>query len=289
MTSEREIFMQSRQIQIFGLIGTAILLLFIVIFLGKDFHHLYQHYFQHETLPALNDDQIVMDAHTVRELEEKLNEESETVLAGYKAESNKMDMTRDSEASDILQTERSEETAVLEEEQSRIIKTSTSSEVATTAQSEKIEHVKRVSDESSKSAIKPESTIAPGTNAASKPERSAVDLTEVNIELKNIIGNGAFFHHELTLTQDNRKILDEAAKEIERIGSGYRLEVEGHTKEGLAKAYSMKMAEKVAAYLRKVLPGIVITTVGYGNEYPISDDLNDASNTRIELIVRRSE
>ncbi len=33
--------MQSRQIQVFGLIGSAVLVLFIVIFLGKDFHRLY--------------------------------------------------------------------------------------------------------------------------------------------------------------------------------------------------------------------------------------------------------
>jgi outer membrane protein OmpA-like peptidoglycan-associated protein len=288
MTSEREIFMQSRQIQIFGLIGTAILLLFIVIFLGKDFHQLYQHYFQNETLPVLNDDQIVMDAHAVRELEEKLNEESETVLAGYKADSDKTDMKSElaAAASDVSKMGRSDETAVLEEEQPSMIKTNASSEVVTTAQSEKIV---QVSKESSKSAIKPQTYVAPAMTAASKPEPSAVDLTEVNRKLRNIIENGAFFHQGLILTPDNRKLLDEAAKEIERIGSGYRLEIEGHTKEGLSKAYSLKMAEKTAAYLRKVLPDIVITTVGYGNEYPISDDLNDVGNTRIELIVRRSE
>jgi len=52
--------MQSRQIQVFGLIGSVVLILFIVIFLGKDFHQLYLKYGGENLIPSFHDEQVVM-------------------------------------------------------------------------------------------------------------------------------------------------------------------------------------------------------------------------------------
>ena len=291
--------MQSRQIQIFGLIGTMILILFIVIFLGKDFHQLYLNYTQNNTLPTLSDDQIVMDAHVVRELEEKLNEESETVLAGYSTQS-------------------SEATAMAEEkskDSGPSVKAEVTTEATVTAAS--IHSDENVPDKFSKAASETESSTEAKLKTAteqekvekavvSKPATASVSVTQVEAEKKEpgilpvetaainktihqILEKGAFFHHGLVLSGENRALLDQVAKKVQPLGSGYMLEVEGHTKQGVAKGVSGKMAMKAAEYLRMKLPGVIVTTVGYGDEYPISDDLKDDSNTRIEVIVRRSE
>ncbi len=73
--------MQSRQILGFGFIGATVLILFTVIFFGRDFYALYRHYLYPHTIsvPA-NDEAIVMEAEAVKALQQRVEEESETIL-----------------------------------------------------------------------------------------------------------------------------------------------------------------------------------------------------------------
>ena len=290
--------MQSRQIQIFGLIGTMILILFIVIFLGKDFHQLYLNYTQNSTLPTLSDDQIVMDAHAVRELEEKLNEESEAVLAGYSLQSSESTAMTEEKGRDFapsvkeeVHTEATVSAALVQSDEN--VPDKLSKEAGETEYSADDISKPAAEEEKVEKAVvsKPVSASVSVTQTEAEKKEPGilpVETAKINKTIHQILEKGTFFHHGLVLSGENRALLDQVAKKVKALGSGYVLEVEGHTKQGVAKAVSGKMAIKAAAYLRKKLPGVTVTTVGYGNEYPVSDDLKDDSNTRIEVIVRRS-
>jgi outer membrane protein OmpA-like peptidoglycan-associated protein len=288
--------MQSRQIQIFGLIGAAILILFIVIFLGKDFHKLYLEYLQSKTLPTLKDDQVVMDAHAVKVLEEKLDEESESVLAEYKTKSvdaeGSVNHARSVTLNDSrIVNERSREAEDKPKKPLVVHKTDSVSNINDRHSKDNIaiEVEKKANHENILQSV---SKVLPVTNVqkerVAKP-LAASDTTVLNRAIHQVVEKGAFFHNGLSLTQQNRDILDNVIEKIKELGSGYSVEVEGHTKRGLAKSYSKQMASETANYLQKGLPGVVIKSVGYGDEYPVIDDLEDVRNTRIEIIVRRSE
>ena len=73
--------MQSRQILGFGFIGATVLILFTVIFFGRDFYDLYRNYANvHTTYAPSDDETIVMEAEAVKALQRRVEDESEAIL-----------------------------------------------------------------------------------------------------------------------------------------------------------------------------------------------------------------
>ncbi len=73
--------MQSRQILGFGFIGATVLILFTVIFFGRDFYALYQTYTSmHSAYTPSDDETIVMETEAVKALQRRVEDESEAIL-----------------------------------------------------------------------------------------------------------------------------------------------------------------------------------------------------------------
>ena len=245
--------MQSRQIQTFGLIGTSVLILFIVIFLGKDFHKLYQYYMNDIALSGMGDEQIVMESHAVENLKNILNEEGSRMLAGYDKE--KSVQNKADETEKIIP-------AAVKTDKKTVLPTSVKSTVQKNPPKAVSEAVQK--------------TVS---------ERTPASVTK---KLRYLLGGTPFFHNGLQLTDANTAVLDQVAAQLQKLPYSYKLEVEGHTEKGAGKYFSQKMAEETAAYLKKKLPSVKIKSIGYGSLYPVSDNIQDLANRRIEIIVRRS-
>ncbi len=69
--------MQSKQIQLFGFIGSAVLILFIVIFMGKDFYNLFLKYNENLLFLPVSDVQVSQEASAAVAVEDKIAKKSE--------------------------------------------------------------------------------------------------------------------------------------------------------------------------------------------------------------------
>ncbi len=276
--------MQSRQIQIFGLLATSMLILFIVIFLGKDFYRLYQSYTQSSSLPALDDDQIVMESYAVENLKQMLDMEQ-----GTKA---KQAARKVSQTDASLSQSRREEAAA--GDVAHIAKTEAVSpqRAAAVGQSAPVKYpaaeAQQIDTTESEAA-----TTAANRSADTKKSTPVVmaepeTLAKRNRRIHRMLQNAHLFANGTKLTISDRQVLERIVADLGSLETPYRLEIEGHTRAGVPQRVSLQMAQATAAYLREKLPGVAIGTVGYGNRYPISDDPYDSENRRVEIIVRRS-
>jgi len=91
------------------------------------------------------------------------------------------------------------------------------------------------------------------------------------------------------LRPKEKAVLREIAEQLRTLPFAYSVVVEGHTSAGHSKKETLLMAKRTASFLKKIVPGVAITEVGYGTLYPIIYDLKDPENRRIEIIVRRSD
>jgi outer membrane protein OmpA-like peptidoglycan-associated protein len=249
--------MQSRQIQVFGLIGSVVLILFIVIFLGKDFHQLYLKYGGENLIPSFHDEQVVMEADVVKNLTERLNRESSQVLENIQEKENA-----------------SPEKSVSK----RVVESSIVSKADTIEKAVKLP-----------AAIQNGSVAAVQDISASENKLSAEEEIKIlNKEISMLLQQVPFFKFSMALTPKNKKVLDQIALKLSSSGFAYSITVEGHTEAGVSARSSETMALRVARYLKEKIPGITVETVGYGNMYPIIDDPYNTENRRVEIIVRRS-
>lgn len=246
--------MQSRQIQVFGVIGSAVLILFIVIFLGRDFHSLFHKYSESLPFSPLNEapqevkktSGVVVESEVVSEkaVVETENRNNENI--GKKSLS-VMQSVKEAGAEENLPAK---VTGIIESKQKKKV-----SEVATDAKKPVV------------------------SNASSS-------LSMINKEIRTMLRAAPFFQHSMALTSKNKKVLDQVSKKIAVLSSPFILRIEGHTEAGIATNVSEVMAERVGAYLRRKLPGVQIRMVGYANEYPIIDDPKNKENRRIEILIK---
>jgi outer membrane protein OmpA-like peptidoglycan-associated protein len=248
--------MQSRQIQVFGLIGSVVLILFIVIFLGKDFHQLYLKYGGENLIPSFHDEQVVMEANVVKNLTERLNRESSQILENRQQ--------KEAAVSDESVSESHPESVV-----SKVDSEQNTAVVNTVVQNGSLTTVEKVS--SSEKKLSPQE-----------------EIKVLNKEIRTLLAQVPFFKFSMALTPKNKKVLDQIALKLSSLGFAYSITVEGHTEAGVSARSSETMAMRVAGYLTEKIPGITVETVGYGNRYPIIDDPRNIENRRVEIIVRRS-
>ncbi len=278
---------QSRQIQLFGFLGTSILILFIVIFLGKDFYALYLHYLSggevsvlEEAAKAQRRDPGLSEAAPATEPRSAITaDKSEAVAAAERDDSVQPHIQPLQKSGEAFQPP-----------------------APVTTKREVKESV--VNSGFVNSAVQEPSAAAPSETAmsdsgplgvqkvkvvkVSETKSRESDVRAINHRFHLLLQERPFFHSALRLTDANRALLDRVADSVRALPFAAELVVEGHTAQGIAPARSRKMAKIVARYLRTKLPGLKIMTAGYANTYPISDDLKDPANTRIEIIVRRS-
>ncbi len=276
--------MQSRQIQIFGLLATSLLILFIVIFLGKDFYRLYQSYTQSSELPALDDDQIVMQSYAVENLKQMLDMEQGTKAEKAVEKVSKTDTS-------LSQSQREEAAAG---DVAHVAKTDAVSPQRAAAVSQSAP-VKRPVAEAQQIDTTERETATVAANRPADTQKSAPvviaepeTLAKRNRRIHRMLQNAHLFANGTKLAASDRKVLESVVADLGSLEAPYRLEIEGHTRAGVPERVSLQMARATADYLRERLPGVRIGTVGYGNRYPISDDPYDKENRRVEIIVRRS-
>ena len=249
--------MQSKQIQLFGVVGTAVLILFTVIFFGKDFYQLYLKYTQGTTLPALSDEQIVMEADAMKNLQERLDKEAAPMLKEYHPQNE------------------SKKSSVAETEEASLSQTET-----VTPLHEKLH--KKASEEEL-------SAVLAEKNEAKEAKADVFSLKDINARLRGLMREGSFFRHSMALSKANKEILDQVAATIKEIPEAFYVVVEGHTEAGVSRSTSETMALRVKQYLAEKLPGVKIESVGYGNEYPVIDEAANKENRRVEILIRRGE
>ncbi len=258
---------ESRQIQLFGLLGSLILVLFIVIFLGRDFYQLYLQNFQNPQIPGLSDEQIVMEAQAVDQLQEQLDEEGAALLEAY--------------------TKRQEGAVAVEKPENNSLQTTVASDVLLHRQKDNAAH--------ESAAASKEITEEEREKKAEPVHNAEVVLTQA----EDIRGLNRRIHRQLQkvmpgsgdqlLSEEFRQTLQEVVSVLRDLPFACSIEVEGHTPEGVSKRKSQQMAQQVADYLKGLLADVPVRSVGYGSTYPISDDLRDPANRRVEIIVRRRE
>jgi len=251
--------MQSRQIQLFGIIGTAVLILFTVIFFGKDFYHLYLNFTRGTTLPSLSDEQIVMEAEAVKNLQERLDKEAAPMLKKFRPE---------------LKSEKS-------------ISEMTTGVVETTSIKKVESHLSKAEQQSVSSVQQEPPSVQKSEKSIS--QESAVTLPVLNREIRLMMRQVPFFRHSMALTKENKAILDQIVEKIELLSKPFHIVVEGHTEASVSKNTSETMAMRVKQYLIQKLPDVEIESVGYGNDYPIIDEANNKENRRVEILIRRDE
>ncbi len=275
--------MRSREIQIFGFVTATLLILFIVIFLGKDFYRLYTERGESVTLPDLQDDQIVMDSHAVKVLQEVLDEESADMMGA--AASGKESNAGDSSQKGVPSPERSE--AVINEPEIS---------GAGPMEGEVLQNIAEGSSEERGTLRKideEEALQTPVTHNAELPATAVTDgsdeVVQLNREIHRIVTAEPLFDKHERLTVSGKKILEEVTAKLTHLPFPYAIVVEGHTSSSIPEVSGKEMAEEAALFLRERLPEKKITTVSYGSTYPLSDDLSDNLNTRIEIVIRRIE
>ena len=263
--------MQSRQIQVFGFIGSAVLILFIVIFLGQDFHRLFLKYSENLPFSSVSDAQVAKEASAAATSAKHIAEKA--VIAN-----------RDDNKKSVPVMQPAKEAAAEANMPAKVaaksetVQKSDAVQALTTKQKEKVPAVAKVK----------EPVVA---SDMQKPAASPVpsDPSAVNKEIRTILGTVPFFRHSMALTSKNKAVLDSVVKRLGTLPYPYTLDVEGHTEAGIAAGVSETMAARVEAYLRRKLPGVTIRTIGYADAYPIIDDPKNKENRRVEIIVRRSD
>ncbi len=320
ISQKRESVTQSRQIQVFGLLGTSILILFIVIFLGKDFEALYLHY-THKNVSVLEDSVVVDDA-----TRSAAQQQSEAIAAQQQQKQKEAEkpadkqidagksMTLASEAVKAVEVKKPLESGVVQSTlQSDGIKKSLTPVVVQkhVAATEGAEKEKRLSAKAEtteganmvkadqqqqaerntalQAAMTEMPAIEKDDKRAPQQQQQHIDLRMFNRDIHALLQSTPFFQKSLRLTPENREVLDSVVQKIKTLPFAYQIVTEGHTASGLPVKRSQRMAKIAAVYLKKALPGVQITTVGYGARYPIIDESRDPANTRIEIIVRRRE
>ncbi len=290
---------QSRQIQVFGFLATFILILFIVIFLGKDFYTLYQHYMHKDVSMQLDDTQVIRDAAQNSAVTHISNENKPTVVKMEKSLGSppqKSDDIRTIAPVNGVEISKSEPQEAASGT-SGLLEKEVSPKSAVEVEKEAGAGTENVAVDTLKSATVSVETLPVDQQKAEMPSAQKStpatitpleEIQALNHNIHILLQKVPFFHGTLQLTAENRKILDQVVKMLKALPYPYVLEVEGHTASGLPSSRSKKMAQTAAGYLQKEMPNVKIETSGYGNRYPISDDLKDPANTRIEIIVRRS-
>ncbi|RUM68987.1 MAG: hypothetical protein DSZ05_00160 [Sulfurospirillum sp.] len=267
--------MQSRQIQVFGVIGSSVLVLFIVIFLGADIQRLLQNFTQGTiSLTPISDDQVVMEASAVKDLTDRINSESRELLQSMQAHK--------------VQTEYKEYKVQTEQPEKKTPQTLTEQEresvpVDVTQQPSQITGMSDDVQAKALSDIEVQKRVVPDIEVNTETTES------VNSEIRTLLRSVPFFRHSEGLTPENERVLDAIAEKLTSIDYPYTLVVEGHTESGSVPDMSEKMAFDVASYLKRKLSAVVIDSVGYADAYPIIDDPANIENRRVEIIVRRSE
>lgn len=145
---------------------------------------------------------------------------------------------------------------------------------------------------SEKTAVtqKREEVSQPSTATPATPQVTTdADLRRLNHQIHaKLIANGVKAEGR-GLRPKEKAVLREIAERLRTLPFAYSVAVEGHTSAGHSKKETLLMAKRAGSFLKKILPGTEITEVGYGTLYPISDDLKNPVNRRIEIIVRRSD
>ena len=324
ISQKRESVTQSRQIQVFGLLGTSILILFIVIFLGKDFEALYLHY-THKNVSVLEDSVVVDDATrsaAQQQSEALAAQKQQKQEAAEKPADKQIDagesMTLASEAVKAVAVKKPLESGVVQStlqsdgmKKSEIKKSLTpvvvqkhvvategaekekrlSAKVETTegANMVKADQQQQAERNTALQAAMTEMPAIEKDDKRAPQQQKRIDLRMFNRDIHALLQSTPFFQKSLRLTPENREVLDRVVQKIKTLPFAYQIVTEGHTASGLPVKRSQRMAKIAAVYLKKALPGVQITTVGYGARYPIIDESRDPANTRIEIIVRRRE
>jgi len=258
--------MQSRQIQLFGFLGSAVLILFIVIFLGRDFHRVFLKYSGSLPFAAESDVQVIekrsITATSVKHTAKK-------ALVSVKDDSKRSipveHSGKDTAAKTHIPVKVTEQVVKSQEEQK--------------SDAVKVSVVKQ----------KKKDPVVTKAKAHDVLSSAPFDLFSINKEIHAMLGTVPFFHNGIALTSKNKAVLDRVAEKLQTLPFPYVIEVEGHTEAGIAAGVSETMALRVEAYLHQKIPALMIRTIGYADAYPIIDDPESKENRRVEIIIRRRE
>ncbi len=240
--------MVSRQIHFFGFIGGSLLILFIVLFFGKEFYNQWCDYSVSDyELQTIKSDQIVMQKSALEDLAQSLNEQSDYMI--YEDLRKAVDEDREKKGikkPDLL---------IVDEE------------------------LRKVTVSKKDHSLKQD----PSSEQKEKPD----PVTSVKRSIKEIMNSYALLQNRSYLNDEDKKVLDRIVSLLRPLKENIKVVVEGHTQSGLAPFISSDMAEATSKYLQESIPSLNIESIGYANRYPICEDVNDISNKRVEIIIRK--
>ncbi len=241
--------MVSRQIHFFGFIGGSLLILFIVLFWGKDFYNQWHNYnVSNYDIETVDSDQIVMQKSALESLAQSLDEESDYMVEkNVQEQSQKHLEKKDEKKPDLLDIDQDVQKVTLK-------KNSLSADEGSVSEPKKIDNAFLLAQQS----------------------------------IKKILTTHILLQNQAYLGEDDKKVLDKIILLLKPLKEDMKIVVEGHTQMGVAPSVSSNMAKEVSKYLKQNLPAFKIESIGYGSQYPLSGDIYDISNKRVEIILRRS-